>query len=108
VRELIAALGWDDELRAGGVAELVGTRHVVVVDVRLQDRPDPRAVGLGGPQETPGIPLRVDHGGLTLGRYEVAVVPQTCCHEDRDAVQANLPRGDMHRCCRLYSNLLIH
>jgi len=97
VRELVAALGWDDEFRAGGLAELVGTGHVVVVDVGLQDRSDPRAVGLGGPQETPGIPLRVDHGGLTPGRHEVAVVPQTRCHEDRDAVHANLPRGDIHR-----------
>jgi len=67
VRELVPALGRGDDLGPGGGADLVGTRHVVVVHVGLQHGPDCGPPGLSGPDEPPGIPLRVDHRRLVAG-----------------------------------------
>ena len=74
--EPVAGRGGPDDLRTGGVAELDGARDVVVVDMRLQDGRDLRALRPCSVEVAIHVALRIDHQGLAAGGQHVAVVPQ--------------------------------
>ena len=59
-----AGVPGDVDLGAVTVARLERPRDVVVVDVRLEDRPDVDAALLRGGEEPPRVALRIDEGRL--------------------------------------------
>jgi hypothetical protein len=92
VGELVPSPGGGDDLRAGAGADLVGAGDVVVVHVRFQHGPDRDPPGLGGPEEPPGVPLRIDDRRLITGHEQVAVVSQAPGHKHLD-VHDHLPHA---------------